>query len=196
MRKNSPRSALEALQGRFGDVFDIGIVLQYNLADFFDFCRYLGYFGYRPRGFNGRLQAPAEFIEHHLGNCWDQTELQREWFQRHGYDFKTYLLYYYLSDDSCPSHSILVYRENGKWFWFEPMFYGASEDYIGIHDYASESELLDDFGAKFLDYGQQTGLLPHKIDKGKRSLYEYLRPKYGINDAEFYDFCRMGRKIW
>lgn len=196
MRKNGPESILKALQGRFGAVFDIDTVLQYNFADFFDFCRYLGYYGYKPDGFDGRLQAPADFVKHHIGNCWDQTELQREWFKRHGYDFKTYFLYYYIRDDFCPSHSILAYRENGKWYWFEPMFYGADEDYVGVHEYMNENELLTDFRAKFLHYGQQTGLLPHKIDNGGGSLYEYSRPEYGISDVEFYNFCRTGRKIW
>lgn len=196
MLKNGSESALEALRSRFRGVFDIGTVLQYNFADFFDFCRYLGYYGYKPDGFDGRLQAPADFVKHHIGNCWDQTELQREWFEKHGYQVQTFLLYYYVTDNLCPSHSILTYQKDRKWYWFEPMCYGENEDYVGVHKYASRSTLLEDFKTVFMRFGQQLGILPDIIDTERWSLYRYLQPKYGISDLEFYDFCRTGRRIW
>lgn len=193
--KNGPVGALEALQGRFGDVFDVDIVLGYDFAEFFDFCQFLGYYGYKPRGFEGKLQSPRELVAHQVGNCWDQTELQREWFERHGYQIKTYLLYYYLNDDCCPSHSILTYRDDrGEWCWFEPMLCGTAVEYSGIHRYASEAELLQDFQQIFARFGQKSGLLPERLQAGKWSLYEYERPKYGISDSEFYAHCRRGKR--
>lgn len=193
-QKNGPMSALEALQGRFESVFDINTVLQYNFADFFDFCRYLGYYGYKTDGFDGRLQAPGEFVRHHLGNCWDQTELQREWFNQHSKKTRTFLLYYYLSDDFCPSHSILTYQEDGKCCWFEPMCYGKGENYIGIHEYSDENALLSDFRTIFERFGRQTGTLPGEMNNDKWSLYRYDQPRYGISDVEFYQHCQKGDK--
>lgn len=67
--KNGLGSALEALRGRFDEIFDIDIVLGYEFADFFDFCQYLGYFGYNAEGFAGKLQSPTELVRHHVGNC-------------------------------------------------------------------------------------------------------------------------------
>ena len=194
--KNSSLSVLEALKSRFDDVFDIDSVFAYDFAEFFNFCRYLGYYGYSPKGFRGRLQSPAEFVEHHLGNCWDQTELQREWFALHHQKTQTFLLYYYVSDDFCPSHSILTYQKDGKWHWFEPMCYGKGEDYVGIHEYVNKNALLSDFRAVFGRFGQQNGVIPEEIIDDKWSLYQYDRPKYGISDEEFYRHCRTGRKIW
>lgn len=69
--KNGLVGAIEALRDRFGGVFDIDIVLGYEFAEFFDFCQYLGYFGYNAGGFAGKLQSPIELVRHHVGNCWD-----------------------------------------------------------------------------------------------------------------------------
>lgn len=196
LEKNGSVGALEALQGHFGNVFDIDIVLGYDFEDFFEFCQYLCCDGYKADGFAGRLQSPEELVRHHVGNCWDQTELQREWFNRHGYRINTYLLYYYLRDDCCPSHSILTYEENGAWCWFEPMFCGTAVEYSGVRKYASIVELLEDFKRVFALNGQKMGMLPQDLDESSWSLYEYDKPMYGINDKKFYDYCRSGRKIW
>ena len=192
--KNGLVGALEALRDRFRGVFDIDIVLGYEFAEFFDFCQYLGYFGYNAGGFAGKLQSPVELVQHHVGNCWDQTELQREWFEERGYDVRTYLLYYYLTDDCCPSHSILVYQDGDAWCWFEPMFCGTKVEYSGVHRYESEEELLQDLKRVFALNGQRTGMLPKKLEDERWALYEYTRPKYGISDEEFYNHCRTGRK--
>lgn len=158
VRKSGSQSVQESLEGRFANVFDIDIVLSYKMAEFFDFCQYLTFYGYKADGFEGRLSSPEELVRNHVGNCWDQTELQRRWFEAHGYEVKTYLLYYYIRDDFCPSHSILVFRgkgldgdlggngedlgsfiglkhvdspsslKEGKWYWFEPMFSRNRDD--------------------------------------------------------------------
>lgn len=193
--KNGLVGALEALRGRFDRVFDIDIVLAYEFAVFFDFCRYLGYFGYKADGFAGRLQSPRELVRHHVGNCWDQTELQRWWFENRGYSVQTYLLYYYLTDDCCPSHSILAYRDGDEWCWFEPMFCGTAVEYCGVHRYVDEDELLKDLRRVFALNGQQTGRLPEELEEKRWALYEYTRPEYGVSDTEFYNHCREGRKL-
>lgn len=190
----SSKRQLEILRERFEKVFDIDIVLGYDFWGFFDFCRYLCYFGYQANGFAGILQSPEELVKHHVGNCWDQTELQRMWFEKHNYEVKTYLLYYYLSDENCPSHSILIYEDTGIWFWFEPMFCGTEVEYSGVHKYGTEKELLDDFRRVFAKNGQKTGFLPRKLEKQKWNLYRYDCPKYGLSDTEFYRHCRGDKR--
>lgn len=196
LEKNGSVRAMEALRSRFDGVLDIDGVLDYDFDDFFDFCQCWGYFGYKADGVEGRLQSPEEFVRHRKGNCWDQTELQRSWFERHGYEAKTYLLYYYLRDDCCPSHSILVYKESGVWYWFEPMFHGTAVEYSGVHRYTSEEELLADFKRVFSLNSQKTETLPESLEERKWALYEYSRPRFGICDYEFYEHCRKGRRVW
>jgi len=180
---------------RFKDTRDLGMVLKCDFEEFFDFCQYLGYFGYKAEGFAGRLQSPEELVRHQVGNCWDQTELQREWFETHGYKVWTYLLYYYLTDDCCPSHSILAYQDGDEWCWFEPMFCGTAVEYSGVHRYASEDEMLEDLRRVFAMNEQRMGVLPEKLEGNRWALYEYTRPEYGVFDKEFYDHCREGRKL-
>lgn len=195
LEKSGSVRAMEALRSHFGGIFDINSVFGYKFDEFFAFCQYLGYYGYIAGGVEGKLQSPEEFIRHKKGNCWDQTELQREWFERRGYQVKTYLLYYYLRDDYCPSHSILTYLDEDRWCWFEPMFYGAAVEYSGVHKYFREEELLEDFKRVFALNGQRSEMLPDKIDETRWSLYEYERPSYGISDVEFYEHCRKGKRI-
>jgi len=180
---------------RFEKVRDLETVLKYDFEEFFEFCQFLCLYGYRAEGFAGRLQSPEELVQRQVGNCWDQTELQREWFERHGYEVWTYLLYYYVTDDFCPSHSILAYRENGKWVWFEPMFCGTAVEYLGVHRYESEAELLEDLRRVFALNGQKSGMLPDKLEDERWVLYEYTRPEYGVGDVEFYEHCRRGRRF-
>lgn len=68
-------------------------------------------------------------------------------------------------------------------------------EYSGVHEYASEAGLLTDLKRVFTLIQQKNGLLPKELEQKKWSVYEYLQPKYGINDVEFYRHCRRGRKV-
>lgn len=174
-----------------------------DLTGFFEFCRNLEYGwadqdGKRHHGVNDNryyLQSPADLLESRIGICWDQTELQRAWFETHGYEVKTYLLYYELSEDCWPSHSILVYRDAGKFCWFEPMFNGEKVYYCGIHKYDSLNELLGKLRTNFTKNAQAMELLSQYPELSRFQLYEYERPTYGLNDQEFYRHCLRGRRI-
>lgn len=55
-----------------------------SLKEFFGFCQELKY---DPGGKQGNfkdycLQSPEEVVASRVANCWDQTELQRCWFER------------------------------------------------------------------------------------------------------------------
>lgn len=171
--------------------------------DLFNFCTKLDYGwveknGTKHAGVNDSrkysLQSPEELLKSQIGICWDQTELHRAFLEQEGYHPKTFFFYYYLSDDNCPSHSITTYQKDGKFFWFEPMF-KKDQTTHGIHTYNSESELLKSSLKKWTAYAIKQGILPEKIDPTKYSLYKYDKPKYGINDEDFYNHCRAGVKI-
>lgn len=141
------------------------------------------------------LQSPIEVIENKIGICWDLTELYRSYFQRIITEFETYLIYYYINDNCCPSHSILVYYKKNKVCWFEPLFSNEKNDYSGIHEYDSIDELLIDVKNKFIENGIIKGFLPKEINEEKISCYKYSEPKYHLNDNEFFEHCRKGKKI-
>ena len=175
-----------------------------NLDSLYDFCQSIDY-GWVDR--SGRkhfetnhsatyfLQSPAELLQNQIGICWDQTELQRAWFSSQGIPVETYFLYYYISDDNCPSHSILTFTKHGKPHWFEPMFKNTAVYYAGIHGYDSIDDLLAHFRTKFVRNGQASGFLPADFHLENLELYRYSRPTYGISGPEFYNHCRTGERI-
>ena len=116
-------------------------------------CISYGWYSYEDQSFHGtddddptdyfykyyRLQTPEELVRRQIGVCWDCTELEREWFEKHNYQFGVF----YLEIDNrqeCPSHTFLVYRENNRYYWFEHSWY----DYRGIHGYVRLQDLLYD----------------------------------------------------
>ena len=174
-----------------------------TLNQFFDFCRKLEYgwvdaAGRRRKDPNHspeyHLQTPIETISRRIAICWDQTELQRAWFITHNYDCFSLLIYYDL-DNSCPAHSILVYREGKQYCWFEPMFNQTQVYYCGIHKYGTIAKLISHLRTKFVCNGQESGYLPKNFDIRRLQLYEYNQPTYGINDVEFFKHCQRGRKL-
>lgn len=175
-----------------------------TMGDLFGFCQKLEYgwidrAGQRHRGVNNSneyfLQSPAEVLESQIGICWDQTELMREFFRQKKVECKSYFLYYYLNDDNCPSHSILVYKNGEKYCWFEPMFFTTPFYYSGIHEFNSLNELLENFRVKFIRNGKMQGVLPEEYDASELSLYQYDKPKYGISAEDFYNHCRTGEEL-
>lgn len=177
-----------------------------TIDDLYDFCQNITYGWidrvgqkhYEPNSSEEYfLQSPGEVLQNKIGICWDQTELQRAWFVAHGYDVKTYFLYYYINDNNCPSHSIMVFRDGNKYCWFEPMFQTTKlyALYSGIHKYDTLEGLLERFYTRFMQHCREMRWLSGRFNFENVELYEYNRPEYGISGVEFYDHCRTGRKI-
>ena len=76
-------------------------------------------------------------LKYKIGHCWDQVELERAWFKKHNYEYKT--LFIYFESDLAPyiCHTYLVYndKKNNTWNWFEH----ADENNKGIHKLINES---------------------------------------------------------
>ena len=142
--------------------------------------------------FQYHLQTPEETLQRKIAICWDKTELLRYYFEKHHYEIHTYFIYLYVTDDYCPSHSIITYKENGKYIWFDP---STSINFKGIREYNSENELLLDLKRSFFANGFLNGFFDENNDLTKLYCYEYDKPNYQIRGSEFYEHCRKGRKI-
>lgn len=130
------------------------------------------------------LQSPNELLKSHIGICWDMTELYRCFFEN--MTSLKYETYYLLYDDNkgCPSHSILVFYDNNKVYWFEPMFNDKNCFYSGIHEYDSVTKLLKDFKDIFVKSAIINGLIPVDYNPSNIQLYKYTAPKKHINGYE------------
>ena len=87
------------------------------------------------------LQSAEEVINNKVGNCWDQVELERQWFEENGYIVKTFYEMIKLDYENIyPTHSFLVFKdkENDNWYWFE----NADFNNRGIHKFDNIDSLL------------------------------------------------------
>lgn len=131
------------------------------------------------------LQSPEETINSNVGVCWDQVELERFLFEKTQLSYKTYFIVYY-DNDKCPTHTFLTYEKNNKVYWFEHSW----SKYKGIHEYNNINELLKDIKQKFINTE-----LNNSYNKMNLVIYEYTKPKYGINVSEFYKHCETGKQV-
>ena len=132
-----------------------------------------------------KLQSPEETINNKIGVCWDQVELERYYFKNTKYKIKTYFIVHY-DNNTCPTHTFLVYKDNNKYYWFEHSW----SRYKGIHKYNSLNKLLKDVYQKFI-----ISELNNNYEKDNLILREYQTPKYGLNIEEFYHHCEEGLQI-
>ncbi|MBT4850110.1 hypothetical protein HON36_04650 [Candidatus Parcubacteria bacterium] len=129
------------------------------------------------------LRSPEETLESGYGDCWGQTELERHWFMTNGeeYEFKTFLLRIGAGSDidqKNPAHTMLVYKKDDKWYWFE----NTLDSHCGIHEFEDLDTLLEDVKNKFI-----SEFTPTEDDLQTFKLYEYgeTRPHECDNPGEF-----------
>lgn len=138
------------------------------------------------------VQPGIDVLKTKCGTCWDQVELERMWFESHGYEFKTIFLWFEVnSENDLPTHTILVYKNNDKWNYFEHSF--------GIHKGITQHDSL----SNLLDVLRQNQI-QHAINSGKASqkdvkyikFYEYSKPKDNSSVAQYLDHVSSGVNIY
>ena len=112
------------------------------------------------------LMTPQEVIENQCGICVDQVELERDWFQKHNYQYEVLNIQIF-RQDSAPGHVFLIYLENNNWYWFE----NAWGEYQGIHSYPTKEKLIEDIKNKFI---LQNNILTEELENLKIMMF----PKY------------------
>ena len=87
------------------------------------------------------LSSCSELLRECFGHCWNQTELERDWFDSHGYKTHTLFVWFYNEDEtkSYPCHTYLVYEDNNKFYFFEHSD-GANK---GIYEFDSLDDAIN-----------------------------------------------------
>lgn len=139
--------------------------------NFHDFCTVQDYIG---------------VLNTNIGTCWDQVELEREWFFYHNYKFKTYFICFDIKENHA-THTFLVYEDNNKYYYFEHSF----ETYKGIHEFESLNELL-----KYVVKNQIKFVLGNNDFNYNLSdyvvLFEYNKPNKDCSVDDFFDNIKTG----
>lgn len=124
-----------------------------------------------------RLQSPVKLAKGKVGVCWDQCELERQWFGKNGIQHR--IFYIELQDGQClPTHTFLVYHMYDSYWWFEH----AWGNQQGIHKYNDLKSLLVDVINK------------HRIENNDRTSPVYLSwlkepPSFGINCEKYMNYA-------
>ena len=125
-----------------------------------------------------RLRSADQIQDDKIGICWDQVELERQYFELFEFDFKTYFIVYY-DNPNYPTHTFLVYFLGDKVYWFE----NSWARYRGIHEYDDIASLICEVKKLFVTD------LAKSIDEDQLCLYEYKKPSVGMNNIEFCKHC-------
>ena len=126
------------------------------------------------------LQTPIEVMEHKIGRSMDVIEFIRFFFDMFVTDTETY--YFCSNNDFFSSHSIFVYYENDKVYWYEP-FLGKES---GIYEYHNIDELLENAEEKIKLYLKIQDSL---------EVYLYDELKYHIDLKRAEEYIKDGIKI-
>lgn len=132
-----------------------------------------------------KLFGPREIIKRGTGVCWDQVELERYYLKNNKLDVKTYFLYYEdgINDES---HTFLTYKKDGKFYWMEH----AWNAFVGIHEYGTMNELLQDVKKKFVSTFLADAMIEERLH-----CYLYDKPRGVLTVDEFYLHCKEGELI-
>ena len=136
------------------------------------------------------LQSPSDILNNMIGNCFDQVELERDWFSKHNYKFNVYFQRIELDyNNPYPMHTFLVYEDNNKYYWFE----NAWSDNRGIFEYNTLDELFKDVYDKSIILYKKNNINDEELKK--YSLYILDKPKYHFSALEYIEFCSKLVKI-
>lgn len=130
------------------------------------------------------LSSPMNTLKLGYGQCFDQIELERDWFIRKGYPCMTFYITFLVEGvHSYPVHAYLAFKEHEKWYWFEH----CDKANRGIHEYESLGDLITDQMSKHVSLTEKFNPLDEDI-LNQLHIFEYKTPTYGINTKEFQSF--------
>ena len=132
---------------------------------------------------------PDEIINNKFDHCFGQTELEREFFAREGYDFRTILIYFECAPgNNLPMHSYLIFKnkDNDNWSYFEHSDYSNR----GIYEFESQEDAVNFQRGKQLAHALENNT--HSQDKlvnlsKKIKIIDYTlsQPPYHCSSNEF-----------
>ena len=136
------------------------------------------------------LENKDDILKNLYGNCWDQVELEREWFLKNKYKIKTiYEMVKLDYDNEYPTHTFLIYTDSDYWYWFE----NADFNNRGIHRFNSYDELLNYQYKKYVEFLKTFNITDDEIEK--IIITEFDKPKEHISAKEYLDYVINSKLI-
>ena len=138
-----------------------------------------------------KLSSPAQMQKYGVGHCFDQVELERDFFTKNNYNFKTYFIWFKCKrPNNYPTHTYLIYedKKTNKWCWFE------HSDFVnrGIRRFNSLNDAIKAQAIAHIKHAKS--YRKTKTDSSKIEVFEYRDVKYGINFNDFLDYVLTNGK--
>ncbi len=131
------------------------------------------------------VQTGEEVLISKIGTCWDQVELERLWFEKNNYNFKTFFSWFEVNrENDLPTHTFLIYEKYNKWYWFEHAF----ESYRGIHEFRSLEDAINYVKEKQFEFALANNKNTKKEDMETLTSYEYTKPGNHLGVDEYLKF--------
>ena len=131
------------------------------------------------------VQNGEDVLKSRVGTCWDQVELERLWFDKNNYKFKTIFSWFeHGRNDDMPTHTFLIYESNNKYYWFEHSF----EMYKGIYEFDSEEDAIEYVKDKQFEYALMNNECAKENDRDYLVCYEYNKPMDHLNVKDYLEY--------
>ena len=129
-----------------------------------------------------RLATSEETISSGVGICWDTVELIRDFLSKHNIEFK--MFYSQTSTYEDPTHTYVLYKDNGKWKWIERSWSKYQYNNLEFDSWLDGAKKITKILTKEL------------VNHHKYSTYLLDKyPKPGCNTKEFIQFCTSRKRI-
>lgn len=130
-----------------------------------------------------RLRPANQILRDEIGHCYDQVEVEREWFVKNGYEIKTFWISAYQEgvENSGFSHSYLLYKTNYGWNLFEY----ADISNRGTHKFKNVADAVEWQASQQIKFAESR-IKP--VDKYVVCIKQYEKPPVGIDMQQFLAF--------
>lgn len=142
-----------------------------------------------------RLLSPSNLIKNKYGVCWDQVELERDWFKRHNYECKTFFIWFYFKEkNNYITHTYLVYRDkiSNKYCYFE----NSDFKNMGIHEFDSYKDAIEYQRLKHISFNKECGNIINDEILSHLEIYDFDAPKYGCSVDEYFSHILNSKIIY
>lgn len=127
------------------------------------------------------------------GTCWDQVELERDFFKSHGYEFKTFFIWFLFDyENNYLTHSYLVYKRNNKYYYFE----NSDTENRGIYCFNSYKEAITYQMNKHIKTNKKYGNKINNEILKHLNIVEYKNTRLGMNQKEFIEMILNSKVIY
>ena len=167
----------------------------YGMYDYENNIRYLG----NCNNFESHVantwkpSSPKQMQKYGVGICYDQVELEKDFFKNQGYVCKTFFIWFKCNRaNKYPTHTYLIFKDKNTnaWYWFEHSDFNNR----GIHKYNSLKEAINAQKLSHIKFAKS--YRKSKTDASKIEIFEYDNIEFGTKFNDFINsILKTGKRV-